>query len=43
MSSDKMVGHLSDEQVHWDSGDSQNYGQYLGLAKILSVSNPSVF
>ena len=22
---------LSDEQVHWDLGESQSYGEYLGL------------
>jgi tryptophan 2,3-dioxygenase len=41
MSSDKKPSvDLSDEQVHWDLGDSQNYGQYLGLAKILSAQKP---
>ena len=41
MSSDKKPSvDLSDEQVHWDLGDSQNYGQYLGLTKILSAQKP---
>lgn len=31
---------LSDEQVHWDLGESQSYGQYLGLDKILSAQKP---
>jgi len=31
---------LSDEQVHWDLGESQSYGQYLGLDKLLSAQRP---
>ena len=31
---------LSDEQVHWDLGESQSYGEYLGLDKILSAQQP---
>lgn len=31
---------LSDEQVHWDLGESQSYGQYLGLERLLSAQNP---
>ena len=34
---------LSDEQVHWDLGESQSYGQYLGLDKILSAQQPVSF
>lgn len=34
------VVDLSDEPVHWDLGESQSYGQYLGLAKILSAQQP---
>jgi tryptophan 2,3-dioxygenase len=34
---------LSDEQVHWDLGDSQNYGQYLRLDQILSAQKPVSF
>ncbi len=31
---------LSDEQVHWDLGESQSYGQYLQLDRILSAQQP---
>ncbi|HLS81232.1 MAG TPA: tryptophan 2,3-dioxygenase [Steroidobacter sp.] len=31
---------LSDEQVHWDLGESQSYGEYLGLDQILSAQRP---
>src|SRR5690606_41511383 len=31
---------LSDEQVHWDLGESQSYGEYLGLDQILSEQRP---
>lgn len=31
---------LSDEKVHWDLGESQSYGQYLGLSKILTAQQP---
>lgn len=34
---------LSDEQVHWDLGESQSYGEYLGLDKILSAQQPLSF
>lgn len=43
MSSDNTrdrSSHLSGEQVHWDLGDSQSYGQYLGLEQILSAQRP---
>jgi tryptophan 2,3-dioxygenase len=41
MASDKKPSvDLSDEQVHWDLGDSQNYGQYLGLERLLSAQKP---
>ena len=28
---------LSDEQVHWDLGESQSYGQYLALDQLLTA------
>ena len=31
---------LSDEQVHWDLGESQSYGQYLVLDQLLSAQRP---
>ena len=31
---------FSDEQVHWDLGESQSYGEYLGLDRILSAQKP---
>jgi len=31
---------LSDEQVHWDLGTSQSYGDYLQLATLLSAQKP---
>jgi tryptophan 2,3-dioxygenase len=31
---------LSDEQVHWDLGDSLSYSQYLNLDKLLSAQHP---
>jgi tryptophan 2,3-dioxygenase len=31
---------LSDEQVHWDLGESQSYGQYLNLDRLLSAQQP---
>ena len=34
---------LSDEQVHWDLGESQNYGQYLHLDQILSAQKPNSY
>src|SRR5215831_18227839 len=41
MSSDsKSSLDLSNEQIHWDLGESRSYGEYLGLAKILSAQQP---
>ena len=41
MSEDKKQSvDLSDEQVHWDLGESQSYGQYLGLDQVLSAQRP---
>lgn len=34
---------LSNEQVYWDLGDSQSYGQYLALDQILSAQRPLSF
>ena len=34
---------FSDEQVHWDLGESQSYGEYLGLKQILSAQRPVSF
>jgi tryptophan 2,3-dioxygenase len=34
---------LSDEQVHWDLGSSQSYGDYLQLAQLLSAQKPVSF
>ena len=34
---------LSDEQVHWDLGESQSYGEYLGLNQLLSAQRPVSF
>ncbi len=31
---------LSDEDVHWDLGNSLSYGQYLGLDKLLDAQHP---
>ncbi len=31
---------LSDEQVHWDLGSSQSYGEYLRLGQLLSLQQP---
>jgi tryptophan 2,3-dioxygenase len=31
---------LSDEQVHWDLGDSLSYAQYLNLDKLLDAQHP---
>ena len=31
---------LSDEQVHWDLGESKSYGQYLCLDQVLSAQRP---
>ena len=32
---------LSNEQVHWDLGESQSYSQYLALDRILSAQQPN--
>jgi tryptophan 2,3-dioxygenase len=39
---DEMTSHidLSDEQVHWDLGSSQSYGEYLDLARLLAAQHP---
>jgi tryptophan 2,3-dioxygenase len=34
---------LSTEQIHWDLGESQSYGQYLGLDKVLGAQQPVSF
>jgi tryptophan 2,3-dioxygenase len=34
---------LSNEQIHWDLGESRSYGEYLGLAKILSAQEPQSY
>jgi tryptophan 2,3-dioxygenase len=34
---------LSNEEVHWDLGESRSYGEYLGLAKILSAQDPQSY
>jgi tryptophan 2,3-dioxygenase len=34
---------FSDEQVHWDLGDSRSYGEYLDLERILSAQHPVSF
>ena len=31
---------LSDEEVHWDLGESQSYGEYLALDEILAAQRP---
>jgi tryptophan 2,3-dioxygenase len=31
---------LSDEQVHWDLGESKSYGEYLALDQILAAQRP---
>jgi len=31
---------LSDEQVHWDLGESLSYSQYLNLDKLLNAQHP---
>jgi tryptophan 2,3-dioxygenase len=31
---------FSDEQVHWDLGESQSYGEYLSLNQILTAQRP---
>jgi len=45
MSADKPVIpqpaiDLSNEQIHWDLGESRSYGEYLQLAKVLSAQEP---
>ncbi|MET0657645.1 MAG: tryptophan 2,3-dioxygenase [Steroidobacteraceae bacterium] len=45
-SSDKPPGNkvdFSDEQVHWDLGESQSYGQYLDLDRILNAQHPASY
>ncbi|MEZ5499754.1 MAG: tryptophan 2,3-dioxygenase family protein [Steroidobacteraceae bacterium] len=32
---------LSDENIHWDLGESQSYGEYLHLEKILTAQEPN--
>src|SRR5262245_40828950 len=32
---------LSDEQVHWDLGTSQSYGEYLRLDRLRSAQQPA--
>jgi tryptophan 2,3-dioxygenase len=39
----KPAVDLSDEQVHWDLGESFSYGQYLGLDQVLSAQRPVSF
>jgi len=41
-SEDKHVGQvdLSDESVHWDLGNSQSYGEYLQLGRLLDAQQP---
>src|SRR5262245_34769387 len=34
---------FSDEQVHWDLGESQSYGQYLDLDRILNAQHPASY
>src|SRR4051794_35341464 len=31
---------FSNEEIHWDLGESKSYGEYLGLDKILSAQQP---
>src|SRR5687768_17972900 len=31
---------FSDEQVHWDLGESQSYGEYLALNQLLTAQRP---
>lgn len=43
MASDGDKAHkidFSDEQVHWDLGESRSYGEYLDLDRILSAQHP---
>jgi len=34
---------LTDEQVHWDLGESRSYGEYLELGKLLSAQQPASY
>lgn len=34
---------FSDEQVHWDLGESKSYGEYLALDHILNAQHPASF
>lgn len=34
---------FSDEQVHWDLGESRSYGEYLHLDRILSAQQPASY
>jgi tryptophan 2,3-dioxygenase len=34
---------LSDEQVHWDLGESRSYAEYLGLEQLLSAQRPNTY
>src|SRR5262245_25691363 len=34
---------FSDEEVHWDLGESQSYGQYLQLDRILNAQQPASY
>jgi tryptophan 2,3-dioxygenase len=45
MSSDSAEPHgkLVGEQIHWDLGESKSYGEYLGLAQLLSAQQPISF
>lgn len=43
MSTPKHPVDFSEEQVHWDLGDSQSYGQYLGLDQVLAAQRPVSF
>jgi tryptophan 2,3-dioxygenase len=43
MSDQKPTNDLSTEQIHWDLGESRSYGEYLGLAKILSAQQPASY
>lgn len=41
MTTEKDRVDLSDEQVHWDLGASQSYGDYLHLQQILTAQHPA--
>ncbi len=34
---------LEGEQIHWDLGESKSYGEYLGLAQLLSAQQPASY